>query len=103
MARNILRALCFAAPRCFEWVGKIGKRHDANVWAEVEKLRNGDPLISGADCRPKPKSCKGWPSATAFGGFGLDKPLAWDFSRCHENNRWVRIAPTGAGRLTHSK
>ena len=40
--------------------------------------RNLGPPTSAADRRRWPDPCKGWPSATASGGFGLDKPLASD-------------------------
>src|SRR6202795_3826526 len=35
--------------------------------------RNLGPPTSAADRRRGPDPCKGWPSATASGGFGLDK------------------------------
>ena len=42
--------------------------------------RNLGPPTSAADRRRWPDPCKGWPSATASGGFGLDKRLASDFA-----------------------
>src|SRR5277367_383314 len=43
--------------------------------------RNLGPPTSTADRRRWPYPCKGWPSATASGGFGLDKRLASDILR----------------------
>src|SRR5271168_2212555 len=43
--------------------------------------RNLGPPTSAADRRRWPDPCKGWPSATASGGFGLDKRLASDILR----------------------
>ena len=43
--------------------------------------RNLGPPTSAADRRRWPYPCKGWPSATASGGFGLDKRLASDILR----------------------
>ena len=43
--------------------------------------RNLCPPTSAADRRRWPDPCKGWPSATASGGFGLDKRLASDILR----------------------
>ena len=43
--------------------------------------RNLGPPTSAADRRRWPDACKGWPSATASGGFGLDKRLASDIRR----------------------
>ena len=43
--------------------------------------RNLGPPTSAADRRRWPYPCKGWPSATASGGFGLDKRPASDILR----------------------
>src|SRR5271167_1991367 len=43
--------------------------------------RNLGPPTSAADRRRWPDPCKGWPSATASGGFGLDKRPASDILR----------------------
>ena len=42
--------------------------------------RNLGPPTSAADRCRWPDACKGWPSATASGGFGLDKRLAGDMT-----------------------
>ena len=56
--------------------------------------RVGDP-ISACQCRRWPNPCKGWPSATASGGFGLDKGSPIGISRCPRDRRaGVRLQST---------
>ena len=45
------------------------------------------PSISPGDDRRWAKPCKGWPSAPASGGYGLDKASPNDISRCPRNRR----------------
>src|SRR5271155_1227637 len=49
--------------------------------------REVGPAISAADRRRWLDPCKGWPSAPAPGGFGLDKAPAIDISRRQEVER----------------
>jgi len=59
-------------------------------------LGQGEPTTLAIDCCLWSSPCKGWPSATAFGGFGLDKGLPIDTSRRHriDGQEWS---------ATHSK
>jgi hypothetical protein len=45
------------------------------------------PSISPGDGRRRANPCKGWPSATASGDFGLDKASLSDISRCPRDRR----------------
>src|SRR5271168_1509260 len=64
--------------------------------------RNLGPPTSAADRRRWPDPCKGWPSATASGGFGLDKRPASDifapprFRRAGAGLERTPDAPPGA-------
>ena len=49
------------------------------------------PPNSAGEARRRPNPCKGWPSAPASGGFGLDKGLAVAIWRCSRD----RTAGTG--------
>jgi hypothetical protein len=45
------------------------------------------PPFSAGEGRRRPNPCKGWPTATASGGFGLDKGLAVAIWRCSRDRR----------------
>jgi hypothetical protein len=51
------------------------------AWEGRKIKREMGVISSAADRRRWPDPCKGWPSATASGGFGLDKRLASDILR----------------------
>ena len=53
------------------------------------------PPISASHCRRWTKPRKGWPSATASGGFGLDEALSIDISRCPRDRKAGRGPRTG--------
>jgi hypothetical protein len=50
----------------------------------------GGPLTLADNCRWELCPCKGWPSASACGGFGLDKSIAASIVAHHSVNEQER-------------
>ena len=69
------------ALRCLERATEISLRARTEANWRRRRLASIRPPTSAADCRRRPEPCKGWPSATAAGGFGLDKALAVAISK----------------------
>jgi hypothetical protein len=77
--------------RCLGWVVALSCDGQGRSTNEAGGFHRAGPSTSAAHRRRRLDPCKGWPSATASGGFGLDKDLAVDILRCQEidGQEWV--------------
>src|SRR5271166_5455010 len=74
----------------FEWVNFARQAVDSARSLGVETVARGGPLTFGVNCRWELYPCKGWPSAPAYGGFGLDKSITPSIVAHHSFNEQER-------------